>query len=568
MDNYQIAIIGGHFSKSFEMTPKYKFIRSKNNDSKMSDIEIIEQKVSEAMDEVQIKLGSINVDVLEIMNYIKHGPDWHNKDINELYSYLKNTALNGVYLQQFLRKHDKQAMLIENFVAEKIRLKEQLIKGLKYVLISTTHMTGLEQILDICNYAKKYNPDCVTIVGGALIRQVFDQKNVVWALKIKEVLNEAKGKVDVFINERHGELSLIKLLNQLDVSDKNSLTAVPNIIFYDENGEVVYSDVVEEYVDIDSVSIDYGSIEGIQNKRYLSLLTSRGCPHKCKFCTYHNVFKTYEPKSFEVLKRELDSIPRDGRARHIRFADDNFAVNRDRLYKFCNMLIDGAYDFTWSCMSTPHSITEETAEIMKESGCNLVFIGVESANDKVLEKMNKTSRVKDYYRAVETLKKAGIETIASTIIGFPGETEESIEDNINFINNSGVDYFQVNLLNIMPSMEVFKERHQHGLKGLMYGWRHNTMDAYQAFEAMTHIILSSKNALTNGFGLSSVQATIEYLYSEGFNSEEIRKLFSLYTLSIKDKIRSFKGLSEHVDNNKLLNEFSIIYHDAIKRIYG
>lgn len=566
MENYSVAVVGGHFDKLFETKPRYKFINSGQGTRKMSDIELLEQEVNAGMDAVQVKIDGINVGVLEILNYIMYGENWYKEDINKLYSYLKNTALNGIYLQQFLEKNNEKVLLVENFIAEKERLGKYLAEvgdSTKYVIISTTHMTSLDQIMDICQYSKSLNKNSITIVGGALVRQLFDQDNVLWKLKVNEVLLESKGFIDVFIDEKHGEDSLLELIHEKETVNKEKWKDIQNIIFYDDNDELIRTRIVEEIRNVDSITVDYSKIEHIEQKKYLSVLTSRGCPHHCKFCTYHKTFKHFEPKSLEVIKKELDSIPKG--KYHIRFADDNFAVDKNRLINICKMIIEAGYEFTWSCMSTPHSITEETAKLMKESGCKLVFIGVESANNNVLKNMNKTSKVEDYYRAIKILNEVDIETVASIIIGYPGETQESIKDNINFINNSCVTYFQVNLLNIMPSMEVFQERHDYGLKGLMYGWRHNTLNSKEALNEMMKIIVSAENALTNGFGIASVQATIEYLLSQGYILKEVHQMFRAYTKAIKKKVSAYmEGKSVNVETD-LIQEISAVYELYMER---
>lgn len=566
----EICVISEYFTKSYEMSPKQIPKNSFSHSSGIkSQVEQIEEQVIDTLDAVQLKINGMNVGILELMNYYRFGSNWDEQHSSQLYSYLNGLPLNGVYIEQFLIKNGFPTVSLENFATDQEILKSYILNGCKFIAISTSHFTQEFQVLDIAKFVKSIDPSCIVIAGGALIRTIVEPENVLWSLKIKEVLQRAAGLVDYYIVEKHGELTLLKLLKFLKEGKQTSPDTIENLIYFSDNGEIVHTTTNPETRPINEITYDYSKVSNIGCKRYLCVLTTRGCPFRCKFCTYHHLHKELEQKSIEVLRNELDSIPQDGKPRHIRFADDNFAVNKRRLFDFCTMMIEQKYNFTWSCMSSPHSLTDENAKIMADSGCKIVFLGIESANDEVLKNMNKGSRSADYYKAIETLKKNGIETIGSFIIGFPGETDASIEDNIRLINDSGMDYFQLNLWVLMPNQPVFRERHQHGLRGFIYGWQHKTMNAVQASRAMIHIMENTKGALTNTFGLSnSVQATIEYLYSLGFTSKEIRSLFVCYTKIVKDQINHLKNKPFLYDKEQLLLEFKDSFLRSLERIEG
>jgi anaerobic magnesium-protoporphyrin IX monomethyl ester cyclase len=563
----EICVISEYFTKSYEMSPKQTPKNAFNNASlPKSSVETIEDKVVANLDSVQLKINGMSVGILELMNSFRYGENWEKKDMKELYSYLNGAPLNGVYLEQFLKKEGYDVFSLENFSSEKDLLKKIIENGCQFVVISTSHFTQEFQITDISSFVKDINKDCKIIAGGAFIRQIAEPDNLLWSMKANEAFKRLYGLIDIFIVEKHGELSLLKVLDYYR-NNGSGLNEIGNLIYFDGKGDLVRTRIDEEYRPLNDITYDYGQVRDIDRKRYLCVLTSRGCPFKCKFCTYHHIFKALELKSIDILEKELDSIPIDGRPRHVRFADDNFAVNKKRLYEFCKMLVEKKYGFSWSCMSSPHSLSEENVKIMKDSGCKIVFMGIESANDDVLKNMDKGSRVKDYYKAIELLKKAGIETIGSFIIGFPGETDQTIEDNIRLINDSGMDYYQANLWLLFPNMPIFRERRDYGLRGLIYGWQHGTMNAYEASHAMIHILESVKTALTNTFGLTnSVQATIEYLYSLGFLAGEIRSFFECYTKIVKNRVSLVKYGKNIHNEQELLEDFKNKYNESIQRI--
>lgn len=548
--NYSIAIIAQNYDFRYKELVKSG---STNRDETISSFEKKTRQVIEILQNSCLKTNNIAAGVPELMNFAKYGDDWSNKDPKFLFNSQNSLTLNGVFLKQYLKKHGFNSIVIDNFQCEKTKLEQELKKGLRYLIISTTFITDTLPILEICDFAKKINPNVITIVGGPLIYQIFSSSNAAWQMNVKRIISVLKSKVNIFICERKGEKTLVKLIDHLIKG--YGIDSVPNLVYYDAEGELVNTEKVLEDGSIDDISVDYSSIENIEEKRYLSLITSRGCVFKCKFCTYHESFPKVELKSIETLESEIDSIPRSNYKRMIRLADDNFAISASRLRKFCELLIRKDYNFNWSCFASHHSMMDpDNVKLMASSGCKLVFIGIESANDKILKMMNKKVTVSDFYKVIENLNRYGITAIGSFVIGFPGEDEETIQNNIKFINESGMEYYQLNLLNIMPSMEIYKERYEHRLKGFMYGWEHSTMDSVTAAQAMVHIVKSVDGAVTGGIGDSSVQGTLEYLYSEGFSKEDIHTLFRLYTDLLKENL-SCTNTGFKVQNSDTYKQF-------------
>ena len=94
----------------------------------------------------------------------------------------------------------------------------------------------------------------------------------------------------------------------------------------------------------------------------------------------------------------------------------------------------------WTCQLKPvQMLTLDVLKTLKESGMTQIMWGVESANDTVLGNMNKKAKRSDFLRGIEYLKKYGITTMAAFVLGFPGETDETIMDNLSFIDDSNVD---------------------------------------------------------------------------------------------------------------------------------
>jgi anaerobic magnesium-protoporphyrin IX monomethyl ester cyclase len=186
-----------------------------------------------------------------------------------------------------------------------------------------------------------------------------------------------------------------------------------------------------------------------------SLITSRGCPFHCDFCSravFGNKFRTRSPKN---IVDEMETVEKLGYDR-IWFSDDCFTLNRKRLLSICDEIVHRGLEINWECLSRVDSVDEETAAKMKEAGCVRVFFGLESGNDSTLALMNKQASVSQGKRAVLTFKKAGIEVGAFFIVGYPGETDRTILDTLRFASSLPLDYLSFTMPYPIPGTPLYE----------------------------------------------------------------------------------------------------------------
>ena len=160
------------------------------------------------------------------------------------------------------------------------------------------------------------------------------------------------------------------------------------------------------------------------------------------------------------------------------FIDDTPNFPAPRFIAMLKILMQ--YDFRWYSFIRCQYINDDIARMMKESGCDGVYLGIESANDQILKYMKKAATGKKYMQGVEYLKKYDITTFAAFIIGFPGETSESIQTNIDFIKNSGIDYYSLKEFWYAPNAPISQKAVKFGLEGFGNNWKHNTMTSQEA----------------------------------------------------------------------------------------
>ncbi len=182
---------------------------------------------------------------------------------------------------------------------------------------------------------------------------------------------------------------------------------------------------------------------GLKRSRYASIITSRGCPGNCVYCSIHSVWgKSWRPRSPENVLQEIQHLVTDFGIREIHFEDDNLTFDRERARLIFQGIIDRGWDITWT---TPNGVAiwkldEELLRLMKKSGCYQLNLGIESGNEYVLRKIiRKPLKLEKVREIVGIMRKIGIWIHGFFIIGLPGETKKTIKDTINFAMNLDLD---------------------------------------------------------------------------------------------------------------------------------
>jgi len=153
-----------------------------------------------------------------------------------------------------------------------------------------------------------------------------------------------------------------------------------------------------------------------------TLNSSRGCIYSCSFCSVKKIWgHRLTMFSAERVFSEIEYVKSFG-AKGIYFREDNFTINKKRLFKLCNYMVGAGLE--WACETRADSIDEETAKIMSEAGCVGFYIGVESLSQHMLDVYNKNLTVDQIIKCFDLTHKYGIKTAASMIKGHPEETNE------------------------------------------------------------------------------------------------------------------------------------------------
>jgi radical SAM superfamily enzyme YgiQ (UPF0313 family) len=268
-----------------------------------------------------------------------------------------------------------------------------------------------------------------------------------------------------FLITGDGEYPFAELVNQLSAT--RDFKRVPNL-YYKENGNIEKSPLSHSEKNLDDLPFPDRTLVPIKNyystidksKTITTMITSRGCPFKCKFCFQQD--SGWRHRETPNIIKEMEECVRLGIKNFFIF-DETFTVNKKRALDLCDEIIRRKMNINWSCRSRVDTIDVEVIERLKEAGCSRISFGVESASEDVLRHLNKKisiSRVKESFRIAGENR---LITLADFMIGCPGENRKASLATIKLAIELNSDYAQFSLFTLLPATELYREALRDGV---------------------------------------------------------------------------------------------------------
>lgn len=243
--------------------------------------------------------------------------------------------------------------------------------------------------------------------------------------------------------------------------------------------KIVYA---PRYSNLDDLPfLNFNLLKDSEKMKIFSIMTSRGCPYNCNFCSVTKMFgREYRTQSPQRVIDELSRY-KDG---VIFFSDDNFAANIKRTDQMLDLLIEAGFNGPWSTqVRTEVTKNPKFVEKMKKAGCTTVYVGLESINPQSLKEMNKKQNLKDIERTIKVFHDNGIEIHGMYILGNDSDTKDVFKRTSDFSIKTGLDYVQYSILTPLPGSKTYSQFEKEGR------FLHKKWDFYDGL----HVVYRPKN---------------------------------------------------------------------------
>jgi anaerobic magnesium-protoporphyrin IX monomethyl ester cyclase len=305
----------------------------------------------------------------------------------------------------------------------------------------------------ICNKVKEKNPDVTTVFGNH--HATFNAERILRKYSSVDIVARGEGeKTIVELAECLKNGGDLKSVRGINFRKEEKIVSTPDQPLIKNLDTIPFPD--RNLIDAEYHCVIAGA--NIAPKKFTSIVTSRGCVHNCRFCSCTEIAKKrWRPRSAANTVEELHVLANQGYKQLI-FVDDAFTMNPKRVIEICKGIRKEKLDLEWICEGRVDICSSTMLREMVQSGCKVLYLGIENANQRILNYYNKRITPKQSEKAVRTAKKVGIDVVAgSFIIGAPDETREEMWKTVKFARRVPIDIPQFNILGAHPGNDIWNE---------------------------------------------------------------------------------------------------------------
>lgn len=247
-------------------------------------------------------------------------------------------------------------------------------------------------------------------------------------------------------------------------------------ILFREKGQVRFTGEADPIYDIDSLPFParhllkmdkykIGTLQGVKN--FTSIMTMRGCPFKCIFCSRKVFLNRIRKRSPEMVIEEIKSIIDEYGIRHFIFLDDTLTLDRNHILKICDLIEEEKLEITFEGSTRANLVDEELVSRMVKAGLIRLSFGLESVDENIRKIMKKEVPLESYITANKLTNKYGVETLNSCMIGLPGETVDTVKKTLSFLRDSHeIKQANISIAVPYPGTELYEmaKKGRYGLK--------------------------------------------------------------------------------------------------------
>src|ERR1700723_1487251 len=356
------------------------------------------------------------------------------EDPKELQIMKPYPPLGILYISSHLRRKGVQVEVFDSTFGSRDQLFEILRQSPPAVLGVYANLMTRSNVLEILRAAKESGWQ--TVAGGPEP-----------SAYIPEYLNA--GADVIVVGE--GEVTIEELLPVLRTGSRESLYRVDGIAFRDSDGNITRTKPREQLRDIDAQpwpdreAIDMGQYVETWRKHHgrgsVSLITARGCPYHCRWCSHEVFGKTHRRRKPASVADELEWLINRYQPQMAWMADDVFTIHHGWLFQYATELRRRGLKLPFECISRADRLNRQVVETLAEIGCFRVWIGSESGSQRILDAMERGVTVEEVQSGVALCRSAGIQTGMFLMWGYEGEELSDIEATVEHVKKTDPDIF-------------------------------------------------------------------------------------------------------------------------------
>jgi len=370
-------------------------------------------------------------------------------------------SLGLMYLSASLRQAGYTVRHIDHTFLERSDVLEQ-IDMLKPSVIGIYCMITMQD--EALSLAAQVRDKALTVVGGPY----------------------PSGEPETFVDDfdlvavGEGEETIVQIMRHLD---DRTFDDIPGLVFK-RDGYVVKTEGLHRSKDMSHLPLPYRG--DIPNHEYIAywrkhwkdattpLMSTRGCPFRCDFChksVFGDLFSARSVESVVAEMREIAELGYD----HVWMSDDLFTLNYRRTFELAQAIEEAHLPLTWECLSRVTHVDKPLFDQMRRAGCKRIFFGIESGDEAVLKEMKKGITPDQARAAVEACVAAGIKAAGFFMVGYLGETTDSLIRSINFSSSLPLDYVSYTIAYPLPGTGFYERVRERRQLGEWHKVRHNRL---------------------------------------------------------------------------------------------
>ena len=374
------------------------------------------------------------------------------------YTHTQFPLIGIAYMAAVLEKNGHEVSVLD-CPALKIThedLKREITKLEPDIVGISSVTVTFQSALKAASASKEAYPRALTLLGGPHATVMDEQ-----------TLGERK-EIDC-IARRECEYTILELADYVSCNQPKNLEEIEGITFR-KNGQVIRTPDRKFIQDLDSLPWPAYKFFDLEKYRYLGklifpIMASRGCTGNCTFCPGDDLLgRTVRKRSPKDVVDEIEWLQNEIGADAFSFYDPTFTYDKKWVWEICDEMIKRKITLPWDCFTRVDCVSKPLLAKMKQANCQIVGLGVESNSQKILNAMRKGTTTQQNEEAVKMAKEVGLPFGLFFIIGYPGETNETLKETLDFIRRAEPDDVFISLASPYPQTGLYEIVKENGWK--------------------------------------------------------------------------------------------------------